>query len=73
MVEAGCEVKVLATGFDGYVDDDRPAVYITPGFGNLGHRDEVHLEFVDAADDIAVGAWFPIAALEAALKAAKGE
>jgi hypothetical protein len=49
--------KILATGFDDYIDEDKPALYVSHGAGNLSGVDEVHLEVVDPEDGSTVRLW----------------
>lgn len=49
--------KIIETGHDEYIDEDRIAAYISTGAGNT-HLPEVHLHLVDPEDGTEIRAWF---------------
>ena len=62
--------RIEATGFEDCIEEDRPGLYVSGGAGNLEGVREVHLAFVDTAEDIDIAlGWFPVAALRDALDA----
>ena len=63
-------IKVNATGFEDQIEEDRPALYLSSGAGNVRGVQEAHLIYVDTAKDIEVVlGWFPVHALRDALNA----
>lgn len=64
------EQQIEFTGFEDYIPDDRPRLYLTGGSGNLPGTPEIHLTFLDPEDgeERPLG-WLPVTALRAALDA----
>lgn len=51
--------KITATGFDEYIEEDRPTLYVSSGFGNTHGLPEIHLHLTDPTTGDEVMAWFP--------------
>lgn len=61
--------KIYATGFESYLCEDAPTIYVSGGSGNLGPSvDEVHITFTDPEDGYEVRGWFRVSDLLAAIK-----
>lgn len=66
-------MRLFATGFDQYIEEDRPQIILTGGGGNTDDV-EVHLEFIDGTQDVAVQGWFKVSELQRAInEAARGQ
>ena len=61
--------KLIATGFEGTLEEDAPTLFVSGGGGNTP-RAEVHLHLFDDALGAEVGAWFNAAELLDALREA---
>lgn len=59
--------RIEATGFEDAVSDDRPALYVSSGFGNTHGLPEIHLHMHDPVEDVMVQFWVPKDLLLAAI------
>ncbi len=61
-------MKIHPTGFDDYIEEDRPVVYATlvatTGAGNTDQL-EVHLGWSDPEDETGMRGWFRVSDLQA--------
>lgn len=49
--------KIIATGLDDFIEEDRPAIYLSHGDGNTSEP-EVHIHIFDPEDGTEIRAWF---------------
>lgn len=51
--------KITATGYDEYIEEGRPTLYVSSGFGNTHGLPEIHLHMYDPSEDVMVQFWVP--------------